>query len=37
MPSIPTLPAGRTAAPLELRQLWQLEPGRFKVLIACDN
>lgn len=37
MPSIPALLLERTAAPLELSQLWQLEPGRFKVLIACDN
>lgn len=26
-----------TARPLELCQLRQLEPGRIKVLIACDN
>jgi len=36
-PSIPAQPAGGMAGRLELRQLWQLEPGRIKVLIACDN
>lgn len=36
-PSIPAQPSERMAGLLELRQLQQLEPGRIKVLIACDN